>query len=297
MNHKALFLLWLGLGIGGAFSLYSQQQGLSEQEQSVRQRIVQIAQKYIGAPYVYGAASPQGFDCSGFASFVYQEAANLAIPRSSQAIWMKGFPLSLEKALPGDILVFNTFGNIPSHVAILLPNDQMIHAVSQGPKTGVIISPLGDSYFSPRFLGVRRFIGARSTPVEEKPKDQGASGDKSQTKEREEKGDSLEFVGFTITNDVIVYTDKIPAQVGSTIQFVITNGTGLDGIFQVLFYKMDLDPAKNKTIREERVTLQKGATITLSPITFTEAGDYKLILKTQHNLKRVERIWKVQPLR
>ncbi|MCX7655109.1 MAG: C40 family peptidase [Treponemataceae bacterium] len=297
MNHRFFIPLCIGLFIGGEFSLHSQQKGISEQEQFLRQQIVQIAQKYVGVPYVYGAASPQGFDCSGFASFVYQEATKLTIPRSSRAIWFEGVPLSLDKALPGDILVFNTFGNIPSHVAILLPNDQMIHAVSQGPRTGVIISPLDDSYFSPRFLGVRRFIGDRPVSLEEKPKEQTASGNKPQTKDKEEKTEFLEFVGFTITNEVVVYTDKIPAQVGSTIQFVLTNGTGADGVFQVLFYKMALDPAKNKTIREERVTLQKGATITLEPITFTEGGDYKLILKTQHNLKRVERIWKVQTMR
>jgi len=73
----------------------------------------------------------------------------------------------------------------------------------------------------------------------------------------------------------------------------VTNGTGRDGTFEILFYKMDLDPAKTATIHRERLRIKAGAMVEMAPFVFTEPGQYKLILKTHDNLKRVERVWKV----
>jgi hypothetical protein len=56
---------------------------------------------------------------------------------------------------------------------------------------------------------------------------------------------------------------------------------------------MDLDPSKSKTIRQDRISIKAGSSIELDPIILTETGQYKLILKTSSNLKRVERVWKV----
>jgi hypothetical protein len=53
----------------------------------------------------------------------------------------------------------------------------------------------------------------------------------------------VDYVGFTITNEPVIYTDKIPAALGSGLSFAVTNGTGKDGVFEILFYKMVLDPA------------------------------------------------------
>ncbi|MDR2019837.1 MAG: C40 family peptidase, partial [Treponema sp.] len=58
-------------------------------EGELRRMIVETAKRYLGVPYVYGASSPGGFDCSGFVSFVYQ-AAGIGVPRSSGGIWSAG---------------------------------------------------------------------------------------------------------------------------------------------------------------------------------------------------------------
>jgi hypothetical protein len=100
-------------------------------------------------------------------------------------------------------------------------------------------------------------------------------------------------VGLSITRRQSLYTDKIPAALGSGLQFALTNDTGRDGTFTLLFYKMDLDPAKVQTLRQDRIELKTGETLTVDPVIFTEPGQYKLILKTSSNLKRVERIWQV----
>ncbi|AEJ20732.1 C40 family peptidase [Gracilinema caldarium] len=265
----------------------------------LRTAIVTTAQKYVGVPYMYGAASPSAFDCSGFVGYVYREAANIKLPRSSRQIWVIGFPIPLAKAQPGDILVFDTSGGFPSHVALLIDKNQMIHAVSQGPKTGVMISSLNDSYFGPRLIGVRRFLSegvATGTVADAGSKTEKVTtsttpiaSDKAQVKNEI----PIDTISFTITNEPVIYTDKIPAQVGSGVQFIVSNGTGKDGTFEILFYKMDMDPAKAKTIRQDRIQIKTGASLELDPIILTETGQYKLILKTSSNLKRVERVWKV----
>ncbi len=49
------------------------------------------AQKLLGSPYLEGGESPKGFDCSGFAYYVYQQNG-LTIPRSSQTLFQDGQP-------------------------------------------------------------------------------------------------------------------------------------------------------------------------------------------------------------
>jgi peptidoglycan endopeptidase LytE len=127
---------------------------------------VETAKQFLGAPYIYGAESPAGFDCSGFVRYVYRTAAGITVPKSSRSIWDTGKPVEPEAAKPGDIMVFNTVGNTASHVGILLEDGSLIHAVSSGPRTGVIISPRADRYFGPRILGFRSFIGGGTPPDE-----------------------------------------------------------------------------------------------------------------------------------
>jgi hypothetical protein len=263
-------------------------------EGELRRTIVETAKRYLGVPYVYGASSPGGFDCSGFVSFVYH-AAGISIPRSSGGIWSTGGPIRMDAAKPGDVIVFNTVGERPSHVAILMEDGALIHAVSAGPKTGVIISPINDRYFGPRIIGARTFIAPIPTAPAGviSPGVPAENGGPGPAVPPESQGPVIELVGLSITRRQSLYTDKIPAALGSGLQFVLTNETGSDGIFVLLFYKMDIDPARTQTLRQDRVELKTGETLTVDPVIFTEPGQYKLILKTSSNLKQVERIWQV----
>jgi cell wall-associated NlpC family hydrolase len=127
-------------------------------DDALREAIVETAKRYMGVPYAYGTASPHGFDCSGFVSYVYRTAVGISIPRSSKALWAAGEPVQMAAARPGDIIVFNTAGGSANHVAILLDKGSVIHAVSSGPRTGVIISSLRDRYFGQRIMGARSYI-------------------------------------------------------------------------------------------------------------------------------------------
>ncbi|MDR1219259.1 MAG: C40 family peptidase [Treponema sp.] len=127
-----------------------------------RGTLIEFAMKRQGIPYHSGGSTEKGFDCSGFVWFVYRNALNMDVPRSSRGVWSSNAKtVRLEDALPGDVLVFSAnkggSGSI-NHTAILVDKDSMIHAVSSGPKRGIVISPVTDRYFAPRLVGVKRFL-------------------------------------------------------------------------------------------------------------------------------------------
>ena len=101
-------------------------------EPSIGERIVSIAQSKIGSPYVYGAAGPNAFDCSGFTSWVYAQAGK-SIPRTSQAQASAGQQVALSDIQPGDIVAY--YGGA-SHVAIYAGNGQIIDALNSGIPVG-----------------------------------------------------------------------------------------------------------------------------------------------------------------
>lgn len=90
--------------------------------------IVSYAYNFIGTPYVYGATGPDTFDCSGFTSYVYANAAGINITRTTYSQMGVGTPVSYDELQPGD-LVF-TYGG--DHVGIYVGGGQYIHAPQPG---------------------------------------------------------------------------------------------------------------------------------------------------------------------
>jgi cell wall-associated NlpC family hydrolase len=111
--------------------------------------VVGIAMQYLGVPYVWGGASPSGFDCSGFVMFVYAQMG-ISLPHLAAAQFNYGTPISSDQLEPGDLVFFDGLG----HVGIYIGGGQFIHA----PHTGdvVKISSLGESWYSATFVGARR---------------------------------------------------------------------------------------------------------------------------------------------
>jgi len=87
--------------------------------------VLEIAARYVGVPYVYGGASPDGFDCSGFTQYVYAQLG-ISLPRSSGAYYNVGVRVSRADALPGDIIVS------PGHVGIYAGDNLQIDAPRPG---------------------------------------------------------------------------------------------------------------------------------------------------------------------
>lgn len=105
-----------------------------------RSEVVNIAKRYLGAPYRWGAAGPNSFDCSGFTMFVYRQVG-VSLPHSSRAQINCGERVSRSELKPGD-LVF--FGSPIHHVGIYVGGGQMIHAPHSG--ANVRIDPLHRNY-------------------------------------------------------------------------------------------------------------------------------------------------------
>jgi peptidoglycan DL-endopeptidase CwlO len=109
----------------------------------------QLALQYLGVPYVWGGASPSGFDCSGFAMYVYAQVG-VSLPHHAASQYGMGTPVSKEQLQPGDLVFFNGLG----HMGIYIGGGQFIHA----PHTGdvVKISSLSDSWYASTWVGARR---------------------------------------------------------------------------------------------------------------------------------------------
>ncbi|MDR1775802.1 MAG: C40 family peptidase [Actinomycetes bacterium] len=95
---------------------------------AARSEVVNIAKKYLGAPYRWGAAGPNSFDCSGFTMFVFKQVG-VSLPHSSRAQINSGQRVSRSDLQPGD-LVF--FGSPIHHVGLYVGGGQMIHAPHSG---------------------------------------------------------------------------------------------------------------------------------------------------------------------
>lgn len=118
------------------------------------QQIAATAKGFVGYPYAWGGTTPGGFDCSGFAQYIYGRFG-ISIPRSSYDQFAGGTPVSRANLQPGDLVFFSTYADGASHVGIYLGDGQFVSA--QSSSTGVTIRDLNSAYWGSRYLGARRY--------------------------------------------------------------------------------------------------------------------------------------------
>ncbi len=110
---------------------------------------LKYALKQIGDIYVWAAAGPTRWDCSGLTMRAFQQAG-VSLPHSSRIQVKYGKPVSFGSVKPGDLLFF---GNPISHVSIYMGGGKMVQAPRPGKRVEVVS-------FTKRF-GAKPFVGAR----------------------------------------------------------------------------------------------------------------------------------------
>lgn len=97
----------------------------SESSADLGQQAVNLALEYVGVPYVWGGASPSGFDCSGLIQYVYAQLG-VSLPHSSASMSTVGYQVSAAEAQPGDIVWTS------GHVSLYAGDGMVVEAQQEG---------------------------------------------------------------------------------------------------------------------------------------------------------------------
>ena len=97
---------------------------------------VSYAMAQVGDAYVYGAAGPDAFDCSGLTMMAWAQAG-VSLPHSSSAQYSSGPHIPASELQPGDLVFY--YSPI-SHVGMYIGNGMIVHAAN--PSSGVTTAPL-----------------------------------------------------------------------------------------------------------------------------------------------------------
>jgi len=131
---------------------------LTKKVDVTRTNIVKSAEQYLGVAYSYGGKKPNGFDCSGLISYVF-DIHGIKVQGSSRDQSKMGKNKPLEKAETGDLIFFESKGEIV-HVSIVAEKSQnklwVLHSTSS---RGVVKDEiLQSSYWQPKIATVRDVI-------------------------------------------------------------------------------------------------------------------------------------------
>jgi cell wall-associated NlpC family hydrolase len=122
---------------------------------------VALVERLLGIPYVWGGATPSGFDCSGLVMYVYG-LLGIRLPHYSGYQWYSGPHVARDQLQPGDIVFFHASANGPQHEGMYIGSGEFIHA----PHTGdvVKVSSLYDPQYALSYVGAVRPYSAGAVP-------------------------------------------------------------------------------------------------------------------------------------
>ena len=123
-------------------------QGVFIAPAGIRGAAMTIALAQRGKPYVWAAAGPDAFDCSGLIVYAYAQAGMSGLPHFAATQATLGVPVARADLQPGDLVFFD---NPAGHVGIYVGNDLMVDAATFG--TVVRVEPLFSGYSGARRLG------------------------------------------------------------------------------------------------------------------------------------------------
>lgn len=130
--------------------------------------LISYAKKFLGVPYVYGGASPSGFDCSGFTMYVYDKIG-ISMRHGAQAQAKLGKTVNVDKSSKssilknlkkGDLVFFLDYETMDEigHCGIYIGDGDFIHASSGSGYCVKINSLLPGEYYNTRYCAARRVL-------------------------------------------------------------------------------------------------------------------------------------------
>ncbi len=120
-------------------SKYKDLPGQSAAGQEKAADIVAYAKKFLGCPYVSGAAGPKSFECSGLTYYVYKNFG-ITLPRKAYGQGYTDYGVKItdrNKLMPGDLVFFNSIrsdNDVCDHVGIYIGDGKMVHSPAPGMK-------------------------------------------------------------------------------------------------------------------------------------------------------------------
>jgi len=134
--------------------------GSSNTNSAVAEKIIATAKKYLGCKYVYACEDPPYFDCSGLTQYVFKQYGYSLLRTAYQQGYNDKYQkLTIGQLKMGDLVFFNTNltdGDMCDHTGIYIGDGDFIHASSSAGK--VIISNLNSGYYNQRFSWGRRIL-------------------------------------------------------------------------------------------------------------------------------------------
>lgn len=98
--------------------------GVSEPQKEYT--VKELAQSFLGSPYLWGGRHFSGIDCSGFVQVVYK-CLGIALPRDASQQQKVGKPVRFSELYTGDLVFFETNDKV-THVGMVLGPNRIIHA-------------------------------------------------------------------------------------------------------------------------------------------------------------------------
>lgn len=124
-----------------------------------REKIIRRSEELLGVPYQWAGRSPDGFDCSGFTSYLMETELNRKLERRALDQYNSAKKIKKKHVKPGDFIFFDNGSGI-SHVGIVFSTNnnsiQMIHASTS---VGIsVVDIYQSSYWKQRIAGFGTFI-------------------------------------------------------------------------------------------------------------------------------------------
>lgn len=130
-------------GSGGAASMRNRGEQLAD-----------FALKLRGAPYRYGGATRDGFDCSGLVFYAHRQLG-LSVPRTSRDQAEQATEIAPRKLVRGDLVFFKIDSRRVNHVGIYIGQRRFVHAPGAGKP--VTVNSLDEEFYEETFVSAGRF--------------------------------------------------------------------------------------------------------------------------------------------